>query len=393
MRDIFLKEVWKPYPKVFTKNEEFIFGRVKSVGQENVVLICDSKEIEVVGSVEGNSDVHFGKSIPKSFLENGDVVAFDKVKRNFYLLSPNLSGCNIKVDDRFLCWSGFLDEVEKYFLNEAFFKARTPFLVESPGVDHHIDFLKVEGCKTKRVWSLPTSPEIHLKKLLCSGFEKVFEIKSCFRDDLCGPHHNVEFTMLEWYRSFVTLDDLVKDLENLIGKVSQKKLKISKVFLSDRFFETTGFKLSPHTTLSELKECASVHAIEFQEDDDWNDVFFRIYMEKVEQTLGRERPEVVFNFPPQQASLAQLNDEGWAERFELYWNGVELANAYCEVNDPWENKRRFEGEQELRKKAQKEISSFDEDFFMKLKDGMPPSCGIAMGLDRLYMLIRGDNAI
>ena len=282
--------------------------------------------------------------------------------------------------------------VETFFSQRAFKRGRTPFLVASPGVDHHIDGLGVEGSSTGRRWSLPTSPEIHLKKLLCQGVDRVYEMKTCFRDDLIGPQHQVEFAMLEWYHCYCDLAGLLEEAKELLQQLwtelsLEGEFRWQRRSLASLFADYTGFLLKPTTTREELAQWARGLAIEIGQDDSWNDIFFRIFIEKVEPHLGRDGFLFVDHWPHQQASLAQLNQEGWAERFEIYWQGVELANAYLEVNDPAENRRRFLAEAELRVQDGKSDNPWDEDFFKQMEAGMPPCAGIALGLDRLFCLL------
>ena len=275
-----------------------------------------------------------------------------------------------------------------FFKQKDFLHLKTPTLVSSPGVDHHIDFLQAHGCQTKRQWYLPTSPEIHLKKYLCQGYDRIFEIKNCFRDDLEGEHHKVEFSMLEWYRGFQGLESIENDLDELLKILVPLAPPLKKVRLDNVFNDRTHLKLVPETTKEELVAWSQQNGIETAADDDWNDVFFRIFMEKVEPSLGKDGPLLVTHFPAQQASLSQIDEQGWSQRFELYWDGVELANAYLEVNDPIENRNIFNAEQSMREQKKVVLAGWDEDFFDHLDLGMPPASGIALGLDRLYKRIK-----
>jgi len=383
-RQIFLQTQWRSYPPALP-SQDFIYGRV---------LELDSRELKIRGphgdcvvnqfSQTDLVDENMGATIALSYLEEGDVIAYQKSSCALFLLSPRLLPLSLQDPGREALWSDFVKKVENYFQSHDFLHLRTPFLVASPGVDHHIDFMKVSGVRTGRQWFLPTSPEIHLKKYLCRGYDQIFEIKSCFRDDLESPLHQPEFTMLEWYRTYVDLETIKTDLMSLLENLAGKSLKFRTFTLSQCFEKVLDFKLSPATSREQLIALAQSAQIDFHESDDWNDLFFRIFMEKIEPFLADKGLCFLEKFPPQQASLSRIDKEGWSERFEFFANGVELANAYHELNDPFENKRRFQVEMDLRKSRKAELSGQDLGFFEELKNGMPPASGIALGLSRLY---------
>ena len=387
-RQEFLNKHWKPYPVVGGEWKTGFCGRVHKITPGNLVIKNQDIECSVnVSDVDKYRHPHLGYSIPHDFLVSGDIVYYCPEKKALFLLSP----CG-RVNQKLFHpgpkqWAEFLSQIESFFKKNDFLHLKTPFLVPSPGVDHHIDFMTVKASRTNRQWCLPTSPEIHLKKYLCRGYDRIFEIKNCFRDDLPGPYHFPEFTMLEWYRSFEDLSKAVEDISGLFRHLLEKPVLVGKIRLSQCFKNQTSFTLRADTGRKELLDWACQLGVETHCKDQWNDIFFRIFMEKVEPHLGKENPVVVFDWPGQQASLARI-EKGWSQRFELYWKGVELANAYQEVNDPLENIRRFKREQGLRQKENRSLCDFDEGFFREMESAMPPAVGVAMGLDRLFMLCR-----
>ncbi len=384
-RQNFLKTKWRPYPAARTSTD-FFYGRVTALNPQEI-KIQGPGGVLVVNQFCSTlrNDETLGSSVPLSCLEEGDVIAYQKSTCALFLLSPRLLSVNNQKDiGSEARWSEFVRRVEEYFEGLSFLHLRTPFLVPSPGVDHHIDFMKVSGVRTGRQWFLPTSPEIHLKKYLCRGYDQIFEIKSCFRDDLDSPLHQPEFTMLEWYRTYVDLEKIKLDLVGLLENLARKSLKFKTFTVSQCFEEVLDFKLYPTTSRHELMALARATQIDLDDSDDWNDLFFRIFIEKIEPFLTQQGFCFLEKFPPQQASLSRIDKEGWSERFEFFANGVELANAYHELNDPLENQRRFQEEAQLRQSRHAEPSGQDLDFFEELKNGMPPACGIALGLSRLY---------
>ncbi|MCB0378538.1 MAG: EF-P lysine aminoacylase GenX [Bdellovibrionales bacterium] len=395
-RDQFLQKQWQAYPDLPKDRSSWWFGRVLSIGETHWELSHggQSQSFDVIDLVQ-TQDPELGISVLLDGLRPGDSVAVHKDTKHIFLLAPCFEPYKITSFDEE--WNQFVETLRGDFLSRGFLQIQTPFLVTSPGVDHHIDSFQVCDEGGHVISRLPTSPEIALKKKLCQGQDKIFEIKSCFRNDLAGAHHRKEFTMLEWYRAFATLEDLQQDLQSLFEKLSASfqlqlpPLKAST--MSEQWRQQLGHELRPETSLAELKTLAAAQSIEWSPDDDWNDLFFRIFMEKVEPRLGLDAPLLLFNFPPQQASLAKISKEGWAQRFELYWQGVELANAYQEVNHPEENRSRFLNENHLRQSRGSKASPLDESFFTALRQGMPPSAGIALGMDRLFMLLRGQEQI
>ncbi|MGE3974399.1 MAG: EF-P lysine aminoacylase EpmA [Bdellovibrionales bacterium] len=300
-----------------------------------------------------------------------------------------------------LLWQEFRRNIRQFFSEQGFLEARTPTLVLSPGTEPFLVPFEThwrEGKKTQKFY-LPTSPELHLKKLLVRGFSKIFEMKDCFRNGETGPRHQPEFLMLEWYRSYHRLESIQLDVKNLIQFllrtfadreahfVMDQNVDVVTKTMAQLFKEKLKFTLTPKTTLEELKSLAREEKIHFTEQDTWNDVFFRLFLERVEGELGLDQPLIVTHYPPSQAAYARHTEDGWADRFELYWKGLEIANAFHELNDPTEQKRRFESDLAEQRRQGREPVRLDQEFLEGLKFGMPPSAGIALGVERLFMAL------
>lgn len=287
-------------------------------------------------------------------------------------------------------WQLFIHAIKDFFYKEGFIEFRTPTLVASPGIEEHIDVFTTEfyrGSKKQKLF-LPTSPEFHLKKALTMGWNQIFEIKDCFRNNEDSEIHQPEFTMLEWYRAYSNLDAILTDTEKLLSHLAKRvntEVKPNKKTCSEVFKEYLDFDLQTNTSKEDLIRLARKHSIEITSNDTWDDIYFRIFIEKIEPYLGKVEPLLLTKYPPSQAALARLTDEGWADRFELYWKGMELANAFHELNDPIEQRRRFSITNEKRKQAGRESIPVDEDFLQALDYGLPPSGGIALGVERLFM--------
>lgn len=319
------------------------------------------------------------------------------------LLSPNRfdSGHGMKVNQSVRAWEKFLRKVSLFFETRGFDSIKTPTLVPCPGTEPFLDSFKTEFIygSQKRDLYLPTSPELHLKKCLSLGWDKIYEIKPCFRNGELTPIHQPEFYMLEWYRAFSDREEIMTDVINLVNEVISNSMAIQKpsqwvsLSVADVFFEFFKFKLTPQTTSEQLIKLAQNQDILVQSGTDFDEVFFRIFIEKIEPRLHEYGNLFLHSYPPSQAALARLTKEGWGDRFEVYINGIEIANAFNELNNPTLQKSRSLDDLQKKLDYGKSMIPLDEEFFDYLRGGMPPSCGIALGLDRLFMVLNGLSNI
>lgn len=295
-------------------------------------------------------------------------------------------------------WQFFLTLIRKTFQILEFTEVRTPTLVPSPGTEPHLDHFKTMF-KNKNYY-LPTSPELHLKKMLSRGWTKIYEFKPCFRNNELSAHHQPEFLMLEWYRGYSNLDHIEKDMKGIFNYL---KLHwpdpvsgfgfLTSATVQELFQKYCEFNLTPETNKGDLEGLAERFGIPISSTDSWDDIFFRIFLEKIEKNLGMHGPQIVKNYPPSQSALARLTPDGWAARFEVYWKGLEIANAFDELNDPHEQRRRCEKDNIQRSALGKTPVPIDTEFLDALDCGLPPSAGIALGLDRLFMALVGAEDI
>ena len=300
-------------------------------------------------------------------------------------------------------WELFLDTVRKSLKQNQLLELRTPSLVPNPGMEPELEPFSTSfrlGSK-EELYFLPTSQELHMKRLLASSFTDIFEIRSCFRNGELTPHHQPEFLMLEWYRAFGDLDRIIEDIKNLLldlGSVGFERASLVSelkiISMRELFRQVLDFGLRPQTSLEEMRGLLQAFHIEFLPDDDWNELFHRIFLEKIDPWIANQKqPLLVYDFPPSLAALARLTPEGFADRFELYWGSLEIANAFHELNDPKEQRVRFVKDQKLRLQKGRVPLEIDEDFMRALEAGLPPSAGIALGLDRLFMALENLNDI
>lgn len=288
--------------------------------------------------------------------------------------------------------------VREWFRQEGFLHIPSPVLVPCPNPEAHFTITRADG------GCLITSPELQLKRLLTGGFERIYSLVPCFRGRETDDDHNPEFTMLEWYRAGGTLDDMANDLEKLLTFVQQE--------LADRhpfpappwpqqgctalIAEKTGLDIAGLTTAEAL--FARGHAaglfMREQEQEPFELLFSRLWS-RFEAELGREAPLFITGWPLPLASLAAVDpdDGSRALRMELVAGGLELANGFRELTDPAEQRRRMEAELAARREAALPLFPLDEKFLQSVAAGLPESAGMALGFDRLCMLLTGAPSI
>jgi lysyl-tRNA synthetase class 2 len=270
--------------------------------------------------------------------------------------------------------------VRGYFDGEGFLEVETPLRVRAPGQELHLDAVAAGGDR----W-LITSPEYHMKRLVGAGLTHIYQLARCFRAGERGPHHEPEFTMIEWYRAEPSLDAVARDCERLIEVAARA---IGAPVPAAPFARTTvGELLQRHAGVD-------VHAWSPPDGVPWDDAFFQMWLDRVEPRLDAGPPTFVFDWPLPLGALARrkAEDPRVCERFELYAGGLELVNAFGELVDPGEQRARFEAELAERARRGKAVYPIDERLLDALGQ-MPPTCGAAMGFDRLVMLVLGTGEL
>lgn len=280
--------------------------------------------------------------------------------------------------------SQVLQAIRRFFLERDFIEVDTPVRIPAPALETHIHAVP-SGAQFLR-----TSPELHMKRLLAEGCERIFQMGPCFRQGERGALHNPEFTMLEWYRANAGYLDILVDAKALLG------------FVAREVFGKTGFEYQGvRVEMLPVWDCLTVEDA-FVRFAGWNPVagfdpdrFDVDLVQKVEPGLSRERPTVLKDYPAAAAALARLKPDrpAVAERWELYVGGLELANAFSELTDAGEQRRRFEACAAERKAAGREVYPLDEKFLAALGKGLPPCGGVALGVDRLVMLMTDSSSI
>ncbi len=274
-------------------------------------------------------------------------------------------------------------------------EVNTPVLSAAATVDIHIHSWQAESGVFGRRW-LQTSPEFPMKRLLAAGSGPIFQICPVFREDELGRLHNPEFSMLEWYRPGFDHHRLMDEVEALVQAVlpdhgltqAAERLPYREAVMREAGVDPFG------ADARQLTDCLKRHAIslptrvtseESVDPDFWLDLLMGMV---VGPRLGQAGLTFVYDYPASQAALSRIrsSEPKVAERFELYWKGVELANGFHELNDAAEQRRRFEQDQARRRSRGLLIPPFDENLLAALEAGLPDCAGVAMGLDRLLML-------
>jgi lysyl-tRNA synthetase class 2 len=289
--------------------------------------------------------------------------------------------------------------VTRTFLHEhLFLEVDTPIFKPIVGMEPYLDPFLVSSPSKEEVGFLITSPEYSLKASLASGLERIYEITHTFRSGEKGsPIHTSEFLMLELYvRGFDdhALMQFVKSyFEYLFLNFSFSNIQFEFKTVEQVFIETTGQNFSKASLLWLIHE----HHLTNENPADqslwpYEDLFFLVFLNLVEPHLNRGIL-FLYDYPPECAALARVID-GKARRFEIYWDGVEIANSFWELTQAEEQRARFESEQKLRAKLGKEVFPIDEDFMEVLSNGTFPDCsGVSLGLDRIFMKLLGQVSL
>jgi lysyl-tRNA synthetase class 2 len=278
-----------------------------------------------------------------------------------------------------------LSELRGFFDARGFLEVETPLVVPSPGLDVHLDALRVETRGGERF--LITSPEYQMKRLLAAGFGPIYQLAKCFRNDELGERHQPEFTMLEWYRPFAGVDEVMRDTEELVAHLA--------LWLHGSLLLPTAFgavDVTPPWPRLTVREAFARFAGKRLDDllDD-EATLFEVLVTEVEPRLARLGAVMLCDYPISMASLARARpgDPAVAERFEAYVAGLELCNGFGELTAPDEQRARLMRDQAERQQRGLPVYPLDERFLAALEDGMPESGGNALGVDRLVMLLLG----
>lgn len=274
--------------------------------------------------------------------------------------------------------------IRRFFDARGYLEVETPILVSKPGMEPFLNPFRTEVRDPKGEaydGHLITSPEYAMKQLLVAGFPKVFQLTKCFRNgEDFGGLHNPEFTMLEWYRAETDYLGIMDELEELVTVIAES------------IGRNVGAPFERLSVSEAFRKYADEDALALAKDES---EFHHVFLNLIEPHLGKEVPTILYGYPASMAALSKVktDDPRFAERFELYIDGIEIANAFTELTDAAEQRRRFEEERALRRELGKHDHGLDEDFLSALEEGMPEAGGIALGVDRLVMALLSEDDI
>ncbi len=313
-----------------------------------------------------------------------------------------------------------LAAVRGFFADAGYVEVETPALQVSPGLEPHLQAFATrlhdpqDGAAKRRY--LHTSPEFAMKKLVAGGLPRIWQLAHVFRNNERSATHHPEFAMLEWYRAGASYRDVMDECEGLLrraqdaagadglrwqGRVADAGAPSQRLTVAEAFARYAGIDLlatmpdpgNPDAAL--LAAAATEIGVAPHAGDDWETLFFRIFLDRIEPNLGSGAPTILYDYPITMAALARPrpDEPRFAERFELYVCGLELANAFGELTDPTEQRRRFLADQARKQALYGETYPIDDDFLAALEFGLPDCAGIALGFDRLVMLATGAQHI
>ena len=293
-----------------------------------------------------------------------------------------------------------------FFTARGYTEVETPYAVPSPGEEVHLRAFRTEReypDGTREPLFLHTSPEFAMKKLLVGEAGPIFQLARVWRNGEGSDLHAPEFTMLEWYRPGADMYSLIAETATFLRAVLPPVVTCRGVTtdladpehltMAEAFARYVGADLL--ATAGNAPALAASAGTRLRDNETWEDLFFRLLLERIEPRIGRAHPTFLTHWPAAQAALARRDptDPRVAERFELYVCGIELANAFVELTDPTEQRARFMQDRVRRHAIGGEDWPLDEAFLDALAHGMPPAAGIALGFDRLAMIAGGADRI
>ena len=294
----------------------------------------------------------------------------------------------------------------RFFTERGYTEVETPYAVPAPGEEVHLATFRTERVhpdgRTEPLW-LHTSPEFAMKRLLVAGAGPIFQLARVWRNGEGSARHAPEFTMLEWYRPGADMDALIAETIAFMravlpavvtsAGVTTDLSRFERLTVAEAFQRYAGADVL--ATAGDAAALAAASGARLRDGETWEDLFFRLMLERIEPHLGRDQPTFLTHWPAAQAALARRSpdDPRVAERFELFVGGIELANAFVELTDAAEQRARFDEDRSRRHDMYGPDWAMDDDFLAALAHGMPSAAGIAVGFDRLAMLAAGADRI
>ena len=376
-----------------------------SVSREHVRLVADDPHFTISDLDSANGTKINGHPLTNPVsLQPGDVITIADLEFSFVLELPNMTE-NISENHRtnfqptaalstLQRRSELLVLVRAFFYDHGFDEVETPVLSIDTVVDRHLFPIPV-GIDNETYW-LQTSPEFHMKRLLTVGMKAIYQITRAFRHAEKGPHHNLEFTILEWYRTSWSTSDAITFLGSLVSTIlstnTHQTISYQQAFM-------TAIEIDPlEDSTEKLLHC--IAGLDFQPPENWRNMdrdgwLDLLFAEYVQPTLGLHVPTILVDYPLSQAALARQHPDNpkVADRFELFFHGLELANGYHELLDVQELRRRNDRNNRLREQDGQPRLPQESYLDTAMQSGLPDCCGVALGFDRLVMLAIGATDI
>ncbi|AOM42090.1 elongation factor P--(R)-beta-lysine ligase [Xenorhabdus hominickii] len=292
-----------------------------------------------------------------------------------------------------------LAEIRRFFAERGVLEVETPAMSQATITDVHLVPFQTRfvgpGAADGLTLYLMTSPEYHMKRLLAAGSGSIYQMGKSFRNEEAGRHHNPEFTMLEWYRPHYDMYRLMNEVDDLLQQIldceSAESLSYQQAFI--RYLEADPLTASKEKLREVAAKLDLSNIADHEEDRDT--LLQLLFTMGVEPHIGIEKPTFIYHFPASQAALAEISKEDHrvAQRFEVYFKGMELANGFRELTDSSEQRLRFEQDNRKRETMGLPVQPIDEYLLQALAYGMPECAGVALGVDRLIMLALGAERI
>ncbi|MCD1125426.1 elongation factor P--(R)-beta-lysine ligase [Jinshanibacter sp. LJY008] len=292
-----------------------------------------------------------------------------------------------------------VSEIRRFFSERGVLEVETPAMSQATVTDIHLFPFQTRfvgpGAADGMTLFLMTSPEFHMKRLLAAGSGPIYQMGKSFRNEEAGRYHNPEFTMLEWYRPHFDMYRLMNEVDDLLQQIldceASEVVSYQQIFIRHLEIDPLSAdkpQLRAAAAKLDMEELAN-------REEDRDTLLQMLFAFGVEPHIGQEKPTFVYHFPASQAALAEISSEDHrvAERFEVYYKGVELANGFRELTDAGEQRQRFEQENRKREARGLLVHPIDENFLAALAYGMPECAGVALGVDRLIMIALSAQSI
>lgn len=304
--------------------------------------------------------------------------------------------------------------IRQFFWQQHFVEVETPQLVPLPSMEPYLEVFEttlLDQNRQPQPAFLTSSPEYAMKKILADQPENIFQICKSYRNaEGASSRHNPEFTILEWYRPHADYNAIMQDCQNLLLFIGQQlgqttvqyqQYKYDLTQPWERISVAEAFQKYAAVQADDLLDPAKLIAIAEQKkyqvatQTTWEEAYHQIFLNEVEPNLGLHQPTILYDYPAAMAALSKKkeSDPRWSERFEFYLGGLEMGNAFSELTDAREQLTRLQADQNEKKRLGKTVFGIDQDFIAALEKGMPPTAGIAVGVDRLVMLFSNQNKI